>query len=205
MRGGGQECYDGRMSTSLRQRGMTRAEFFAWEPPDDRRYEFDGFAPVAMTGGTINHHRIVSNVYDALRSRLRGSACEAMAGAGLATSNDAVRYPDALVTRGWNDGESRLVEGVVVVFEVLSPSTGRTDRIDKLREYQAVPSIRRYVILESRGVGLTVFERADGVHAWTASSLVDGDVLRMPEIGIEVPVDEFYERVEFRSDAAGDD
>ncbi len=204
MEGGCQDCYDGGMSTSLRQRGMTRAEFFAWEPPDDRRYEFDGFAPVAMTGGTINHHRIASNIYDALRSRLRGSACEAMAGAGLATLNDAVRYPDALVTCSRNDGESRLVEGVVVVFEVLSPSTGRTDRIIKLREYQAVASIRRYVILESRSVGLWVFERAEGAHAWTAESLVAGDALRMPEIGIEVPVDELYERVVFQADAAGE-
>ena len=184
---------------------MTRAEFFAWEPPDDRRYEFDGFAPVAMTRGTINHHRIVHNISVALDVRLRGAPCEVVGGAGVATPNDAVRYPDALVTCGRNDGESRLVEGVVVVFEVLSPSTGRTDRIDKLREYQAVASIRRYVILESRSLGLTVFERADGVHAWTASSLVEGDVLRLPEIGIEVPVDEFYERVEFRADAAGDD
>ena len=39
------------MSTALR---MTREEFFDWAQAQDIRYEFDGFAPVAMTGGNIN-------------------------------------------------------------------------------------------------------------------------------------------------------
>ncbi len=43
--------------------------------------------------------------------------------------------------------------GVIVVFEVLSPTSGRTDRIIKLREYQAVASIKRYVILDYGSVG----------------------------------------------------
>ncbi len=40
----------------------------------------------------------------------------------------------------------------VVVSEVLSLSTRHIDRIDKLREYQAAPAIRRYVILEHDAV-----------------------------------------------------
>jgi Uma2 family endonuclease len=93
------------------------------------------------------------------------------------------------------------VPGVVVVFEVLSPTTGRTDRIVKLREYAAVPMIRRYVILEFMSIGLTVMERQAAEETWRATSLMTGeDILQMPEIGIEVPVAEFYEGVEF-SDA----
>ena len=42
------------MSTSLQQ-PRTQEQFFAWEGHRDGRYEFDGFAPVAMTGGTDNH------------------------------------------------------------------------------------------------------------------------------------------------------
>jgi Uma2 family endonuclease len=76
---------------------------------------------------------------------------------------------------------------------VLSPTSGRTDRIDKLREYRAVPSIRRYVILEHGSIGLTVFARADGQEDWTAVALTAEDTLHIPEIGIEIPVAEFYE------------
>jgi hypothetical protein len=42
-------------------------------------------------------------------------------------------------------------------------------------------------------VGLVVHSRLQGGDPWTATPLTDGDVLRMPEIGIEIPIAEFYE------------
>lgn len=114
----------------------------------------------------------------------------------VATVSDAVRYPDALVTCTKGAGGSYVVPGVIVVFEVLSPTSGRVDQIEKLREYQAVASIRRYVILECASVGLTVLERTDGDTDWTVIMLTTGDTLRMPEVGIEVPVTELYDDVD---------
>jgi hypothetical protein len=38
---------------------LTLAEFLDWERRQELRYEFDGFQPVAMTGGTIGHDHIV--------------------------------------------------------------------------------------------------------------------------------------------------
>jgi Uma2 family endonuclease len=173
---------------------MTREEFLDWAAAQDLRYEFDGFQPVAMTGGTRNHSQIAQNISFALRIRLRGTGCGPLGpDAGVATIGDAVRYPDALVTCTKGPGTDRVVPGVVAVFEVLSPTSGRTDRIEKLREYQAVPSIRRYVILEHTSVGLVVHSRLRGDDPWIATPLTDGDILHMPEIGIEIPVAEFYE------------
>jgi len=37
---------------------MTRDQFFAWAEANGGRWEFDGFPPVAMTGGTVNHSQI---------------------------------------------------------------------------------------------------------------------------------------------------
>jgi Uma2 family endonuclease len=113
------------------------------------------------------------------------------------TVNKAVRYPDALVTCSKVDGETRLVPGVVVVFEVLSPTSGREDRIVKVREYAAVPSIRRYVILESSSMGLMVMERSSPDQVWQTTVLTNDDILRMPEIGIEIPVAEIYDGISF--------
>jgi Uma2 family endonuclease len=183
---------------------MTREAFLGWAETQDLRYEFDGFEPVAMTGGTRNHSRICQNLYFALRSRLRGSPCETLGpDAGVATIGDAVRYPDALVTCSKGPGTDRMIPGVVVVFEVLSPTSGRTDRIDKLREYRAVPSILRYVILESASVGLVVFERTDGGQDWIATALTENDILPMPEIGISIPVSELYEGVDLPAGEGG--
>ena len=181
---------------------MTRDEFFAWAEADGGRWEFDGFAPVAMTGGTVNHNRIGRNLRAALSRRLQGSRCEPLGpDAGLATIGDTVRYPDALVTCIKAPGNALLVPGVVVVFEVLSPTSGRVDRIVKLREYRAVPTIRRYVILEYASAELTVFTRDRADADWIAVPLAAEDMLRMPEIGIEIPVVELYDDVEFPSPA----
>lgn len=73
-----------------------------------------------------------------------------------------------------------------------------------MREYRAVPSIRRYVILESRSTDLLVMSRTDADKDWTATALMVEDTLDMPEIGISVPVAEFYDGVELPDPATPD-
>jgi hypothetical protein len=57
------------MSAALRK-PMSLAEFVAWEEGQEVRWEFDGFEPVAMTGGTSAHGIIGDNIRFALRDRL---------------------------------------------------------------------------------------------------------------------------------------
>lgn len=191
------------MTVLARTPDMTREQFFGWAEAQDARYEFDGFGPVAMTGGTFNHSRITANLHRALGSRLRGTGCRnAGPDAGLATVGDAVRYPDALITCARVPGDALIVPDVMIVFEVLSRTSGRVDRIVKLREYQAVPSIRRYVIAESTSAALTVLSRPAADQDWTAAVLTGEDVLHLPEVGIEVPVAELYEDVDLAEDGA---
>jgi Uma2 family endonuclease len=186
------------MSAALRNPCISQSEFFAWAQADGGRWEFDGCQPVAMTGGTVNHSRICGNLITGLRRRLRGSGCEPLGpDAGIATTGDTVRYPDALLTCAKVAGESDLVPDPVVVFEVVSRTSGRPDRIIKVREYRAVPSIRRYVILEHPRGGVTVLSRTGADDDWTAAALTTEDTLAMPEIGVEVPVADFYQGVEF--------
>jgi hypothetical protein len=52
-----------------------------------------------------------------------------------------------------------LPTGPDVPTEIINPGTGRTDRLVKVREYAAVPSILRYFLLESTSIGVTVHER----------------------------------------------
>jgi len=180
------------------QKPWTQEQFLAWGASQDGRYEFDGFQPVAMTGGNAGHSRIMRNLLRALDAGLRGGPCGPLGpDAGLETVNSAIRTPDALVTCAKIGNAERLIGGVVVVFEVLSPTSGRIDRIVKVREYAAVPSIRRYVILESASVGLTVMERASPDEVWRTTVLTNEDILRMPEIGIELPVADIYQDLAF--------
>lgn len=158
-----------------------------------------------MTGETRDHSQICQNIYAALRLRLKSTGCVPLGpDAGVATIADAVRYPDALVTCTKGAGTDRLVPGVVVVFEVLSPSSGRIDRIEKLLEYRSVPTILRYVMLEHASAAMTVHVRANGTDPWTTTALTLGEVLLMPEIAAEIPVAEFYEGTDLAEEFPGE-
>ncbi len=175
--------------------------FLAWEARQATRYEFDGVRPIAMTGGTAAHATVQRNLAIAVGGRLRGRPCRFF-GSDLKIETLAghVRYPDGFVVCVPVPPRATVVREPVIVFEVLSPATARRDRITKLREYQATPSICRYVILEQDFAGATVIERCG--EDWIMHVLADGDRLRLPEAGIELPLAELYDGVEIDAEAA---
>ena len=192
------------MNIAPRKPRMTREQFFQWAQAQGGRHEFDGFQPVAMTGGNLRHSLLHFNIHRALHARLRGTGCRPLGSdAGVATIGDAVRYPDGLVTCSPITGDEYVTPNVVVVFEVISPTSGRMDRIVKVREYAAVPTILRYVIVESASIALMALERRDGNQPWTVTTLMADDTLALPEIGIGIPVAELYEGVDFPASDRG--
>jgi Uma2 family endonuclease len=192
------------MNVVLRK-SWTPERFLAWAETQEERYEFDGIRPVAMTGGNAGHNRITTNIHAALRSRLRGTPCSYYGpDLGVQTVGSKIRYPDALITCTKFRGTEKLAPSVVVVFEVVSPTSGWLDRIGKVREYQGVLCILRYVIVESSTAGVQALHRNDGESPWTVHALTKDDVLDLPEIGIEFPVAEIYEDIDF-DDAEVDD
>jgi Uma2 family endonuclease len=177
------------MTAVLRQ-PMTPEAFLAWEERQALRYEFDGFAPVAMTGGTFAHETIGGTLRALLRERLRGTPCRVSGPTLKIEVVDRIRYPDAFVSCTRVPPDSTVIRDPVVVFEVVSAGSSRTDRIVRLRAYQAAPSIRRYVILEQDSIAATVFARS--AADWTAHALTDGDTLEMPEIGVAIALADIY-------------
>ncbi len=168
-------------------------EFLAWEERQELRYEFDGVRAVAMVGGTWAHARIAHNIATKLDSRLRPGcyACSHDLKLRLAAS---VRYPDVMVVCSPVRNTATYVTDPVVVFEVLSERTSRTDRLVKSQEYGAAPSIARYVIVEQDSIGATVFARPD----WRGQPLTGADtVLPLPEIGVELRLGDCYAGLAF--------
>ena len=170
---------------------MTPGEFLAWEVDQELKWEFDGLQPVAMTGGTRAHAVVQANLLTALTNRLRGKPCRAYGSDLKIQTGPGYRYPDASVScTPFSDNETVVAEPVVI-FEVLSASTSSDDRTVKLAEYQSLPSVRRYVMLEQDQVFATVITRTD--TGWDHALIGQGGTLAMPEIGVEIPVAELYD------------
>jgi Uma2 family endonuclease len=181
---------------------MTLESFLAWEDRQPLRHEFDGVRTIAMTGGTEAHALIQVNLAIALGGRLRGKPCRFVGNDLKIQVAGRIRYPDGFVYCGPSRADRKVIEEPVVIFEVLSNSTSSTDLITKNAEYAATPSVRRYIVLAQDAIGGTMFERVG--EDWTGRLLSADSLLRMPEIGIEVPIAEFYEGVEFAAEDHGE-
>ena len=176
---------------------MTVDEFLAWEERQEIKY---GFAPVAMPGGTRVHAPIQRHLAISIGGRLRGRPCQFYGSDLRIRVVGRVRYPDGIVVCTGDSNASTSVDDPVVIFEVLSDSTARTDVGAKNREYEATPSVQRYVVLEQDEIAGTMFERVNG--DWVGHILQPDAILRMPEIGIELPLAEVYAGVEFTEQPA---
>jgi len=186
------------MSIAFRK-PMTVHQFLDWEERQELRWEFDGFQPVAMNGGTAAHETIGGNIRNALQNRLADRRCRVFGPTLKIEVSGRIRYPDAFVVCTRVPPRDSVVREPVVVFEVLGDSTSRTDRIEKLREYGATPSIQRYVILEQDAIAAMVFVRKGG--NLVVETLTDGDTLDMPEIDVQVPMTEFYAGIDLTEQA----
>jgi Uma2 family endonuclease len=174
---------------------MTLETFLDWESQQELKYEFDGFQPVAMTGGTEAHAKIQFNLLGLLFVLLRGHRCQGYGSELKIQVVGRIRYPDAFIVCSPVSPGATVVRDPVVVFEIISPSSSDRDHFEKNLEYRDTPSVRRYVMLEQSRPGATVFSR-DG-DDWVGHVLTGGDDLALSEIGITLSMAELYEGVTF--------
>jgi len=185
------------MNVALRK-AMTLQQFLAWEEKQEFRYEFDGFQPIAMAGGTAAHSAIQRNLLIALGTRLRGKPCQPHGSELKIEVVGRIRYPDAFVICRPVAPRDTVVADPAVVFEILSESSTNTDLVEKNQEYRATASIQRYVILEQTNAAAVAFVRKG--EEWVTEIIAGTDaLLRLPEIGIELPLAEIYEGIELET------
>ena len=172
-------------------------EYFQGERLSDIRHEYvDGYV-YAMAGASDDHNRIVGSIHGELRERLRGKRREPfmtdMKVKMPPTFADVYYDPDVLVVCDPNDNAKYFRERPSIIFEVISPDTGPTDHREKLLAYRQIPSIQVYALVEQDRMKVTVLRAAN--PGWT-SEVIEGpqSILKLPTIGVEIPLERIYER-----------
>ena len=166
-------------------------EFLGWERGQSERFEYARGVTTMMTGGSLDHSTIASNLWTALREGLRSSGCRAFRGDTKVIANNSIRYLDLTVTGSPMRGGDDVVPEPIVVIEVISPSTEREDRGRKKFDYFGTPSIRQYAIIEQDERRIDLYTRA-GEH-WTDEIVAGDALLRLTSIGVAIPLDAIYE------------
>ena len=181
---------------------MELADFLAWEDRQELRHEFDGCQAFAMTGGTGAHAAIQRRLLAELDGKLDGKPCQPYGSELRIQTPAGIRYPDAFVVCTPVAPSAKLVTDPVVIFEILSQSSANKDLGVKKAEYQAMPSVQRYIVLQQTHRAAEVFYRsADVEDGWAFAFLSGaGAVLDLPEIGIAVALGDVYRNIVLASD-----
>lgn len=125
-------------------------------------YEWDGRQPIAMAGASERHYLTAINLQDVLSPQFRKRRCRSvLSDARVATEGgDRYRYPDLVaycLPGSFSETVPPSLLNPILLVEVLSESTARTDAIKKLHEYAVIPGLLEYWIIDPDERSLTRF------------------------------------------------
>lgn len=183
------------MGSAALQPKMTAAQYIEWLQDQPIKYQYIDGEVFAMAGGSARHAYLCSQASSALASATRGRSCKAF-GSELhlyipATGN--YFFADASVICGpvqLHAGSDAALNPSVVV-EVLSPSTEQHDRSGKWHDYQSIPSLQDYLLVEQETARVEHYHRT-GDGSWRYRVYTTGDRIPLTQ-DLEIAVDELYE------------
>jgi Uma2 family endonuclease len=190
------------LSSSTETR-VTPEEYLRLERLSEERNEFFGGEIVHMPGVSRQHNRINRNLIVELSPQLEQTGCEVFfcemrVKIGATTS---YAYPDLAVVSGESQFEDSHVDTLLnpcVIVEVLSESTEKHDRGEKLRQYRSIESLRDYVLVSQSECRIERYSRQPSGE-WIYSDLSDAaSVLELPSIECHIPLERIYRNVEFK-------
>ncbi|QGU31838.1 Uma2 family endonuclease [Thermochromatium tepidum] len=170
-------------------------DYLANEDGADIRHEYIDGDLYAMTGASRQHVLITLNMVAHLRPLLRGTPCQLFANDMKVrlkiAEQDIFYYPDLILTCDPDDRETYYCTRPCLLVEVMSESSARIDRREKLLAYQTLPSLIEYLLVDQYLRRIEVYRRAQG---WALEVCTEGAV-RLDCLGIEVPLEVIYEDV----------
>ena len=179
-------------------------EYLAAERYRDTKHELWAGEVFAMAGASYALNRIVANLVGALGNALRDRPCDVLPSdmKVLVPAKPGIVYPDVSVVCGqpqFHDAERDVLLNPTLVMEVLSDSTERFDRGQKLAGYRSIDSVRQIVLVAQHERRVEVYTRGSGGR-WILDDVTGDGIANLEAVGCELALDEVYSRV-FHRDA----
>ena len=173
-------------------------EYVRFEDANPARHEYIEGHILAMAGGTPAHARLQAAVLFAIERRLEGRPCQPfpsdlrvrIAATGMVT------YPDVTVVCGTVETapeDRHAAVNPTLIVEVLSDHTGAYDRGEKFEHYRKIPTLKHYVLVSHRERRIEI-RQLESNGNWSQHGAGRGESFPLPSLGIELTVDEIYDR-----------
>jgi Uma2 family endonuclease len=160
------------------------------------RYELIDGVVYDMTGSTPEHSVISSNIEVLLREQIgMNGPCRTHRDQYVAIPGKSPVVPDVVLTcdRGDWDKDKRLkpfmIQSPLIVFEVLSPSTERYDRIEKFARYMRCSTLEVYILVSQDEKHVEVYRRSMN---WKQERFSARQTIKLEQLDLELSVESIY-------------
>jgi len=181
------------MSTVIQTNSISTEEYLQGELTSEVKHELIDGQAYAMAGAHANHERISVNILTEFSLHLKNLPCEPFGSDMKVKAGLNFFYPDLSVDCDFDESQPYFTEAPIIIVEVLSKSTRKTDQTIKRRAYLNLPSLQEYVLIEQDFVDIEVIRRSEG---WQSSHYYLGDEVTFESIELTLPVADIYYRVQ---------
>jgi Uma2 family endonuclease len=160
--------------------------------PDGIKYEYANGKTYMMAGASRGHNQVSMTFAALLFNHLRGSPCQVSQSdmkVGIQTLNDTrYYYPDVQVTCE-EETETHFNTSPCLIVEVLSSSTARKDRTEKLAGYRLIPALQEYVLCSQDTPVVEIYRKRT---EWQMELYTRQQRFLLESVNLEMQVDDLY-------------
>ena len=178
---------------------LSEQDYLDGELISEIKHEYIGGVVYAMAGASKNHNLILVNISRKIGNALENvkSPCKVFVESmkvRISAQNTSYFYPDVMVACDTSQDDSEYyTNSPIIIAEVLSESTRKTDFTTKKQAYFNIPTLQEYVIIEQKVCQITVFRKNTD---WQPLFYFLGDSVTFDSIGATVAVEDIYYQVE---------
>ena len=177
-----------------RKERVSVAEYLAAEQRTPAKHEYVDGVVYAMGGASDRHNIIAGNLFAALHAHLPDRCQVFMADMKLRVRLEKAEiyyYPDILVSCAADDRAQYHREKPMLLVEVLSESTARVDRTEKLDAYRRISTLEEYVIAEQDLAHVEIYRRVNG---WKREVVAAAHSVTLKSVDLTLPLGTLYRR-----------
>ena len=183
---------------------MSLDAYFEFEYNATERHEYTGVAPRAFAYTSVNHGRIVANIFKKIASCIDDKNCMVYVGDRMLYAEECKRvfYPDLLIVcddeKFYNyKGKMQATLNPRILIEVLSDSTKDIDYNEKWHCYKKITSVEQYIIVSQDKKLVELYERLQN-NIWKIQDFEQNEdefkigdcAIKLSDIYKNVPIDD---------------
>ena len=177
-------------------------DYLTSERSSFEKHEYYRGEVFAMSGASIAHNIVFSNVFGILSSKLKGRNCKPF-GSALRIhipKNTLYTYPDITIVCGKIETLNSSFDTITnpsVIIEILSSSTRDYDKTGKFTLYKDIHSLKEYILIDSESVYVERYI-CDNNGNWISTEFkVPEQTLLVESVGVSLLLSDIYESIDY--------